>query len=104
MKITKETEKFFTANNKVKGYENLYAAKVMDSAGQYRLYIYAKTNDKRTTKRVRHIETGIIFESMAIAAKIIGVPASAISDLCHGRRPFGYNGNHFELVGMITNE
>lgn len=48
-------------------------------------------------KKVKNLETGIVFESIAEAAKIIGIPASAISDLCHGRR-LGYNGLHFKIV------
>jgi hypothetical protein len=48
-------------------------------------------------KKVRCLETNEIFESMTEAAKIIGIPRNAISDLCHGRR-LGYNGLHFEII------
>lgn len=53
-------------------------------------------------KKVKNLETGIVFESMTEAARITGVPRNAIGDLCHGRR-LGYNGLHFEIVKESDN-
>lgn len=55
------------------------------------------TRNERTRKRVRCIETGIIYESLSEASRQTGIAQSSISECCNGKRKTA-GGFHWEYI------
>lgn len=61
---------------------------------------YLIENGLKNRKPIKCLETGVVYESLKHASRVLGIPAHNLCDVCKGRRPTA-RGLHFAYVEEV---